>query len=383
MQVSERFLKLVRQQLISFESDAAVDHLVVYVAQSNNVDSPSLEAIGQWPILNKKLKPLETDRELRAPSPNRRWYPLQEGSILLGVLRVESFSQTNDWPESLDRRLKACSMALANSLSLEIEQGRLINELNQQREQIGLVVHQLRNPLAALRTYAKLLLRKLGPESNHISLVEGLLNEQEQLNRYLSVIDDLNQVQLPLFGVGPSRLLLPPVLSNNNPTNLKILLDPLIERASVTANLQGRKWLGPNKWPDWGSKPSSRDDGIIAEIVANLLENAFKYSPNDVAIGLHLNGNGICVWDGGEPIDQEERKRIFEKGFRGKKSLDNPGSGLGLALARQLAEELGAKLRLVNSPFKFDKSLPSKGNAFVLNLPIELLQKKEEYRFQQ
>ncbi len=375
MQVSERFLKLVRQQLISFDSDAAVDHLVVYVAQSNNVDSPSLEAIGQWPVLNKTLQPLESDRELRAPSPNRRWYPLQEGSILLGVLRVESFSTTNDWPESLDRRLKACSMALANSLSLEIEQARLINELNQQREQIGLVVHQLRNPLAALRTYATLLLRKLGPESNHISLVEGLLNEQEQLNRYLSVIDELNQVQLPPSGIGPTRLLLPPVLSNNNATNLKILFEPLIERASVTANLQGRKWFPPNKWPDWGSKPSSKEDGIIAEIVANLLENAFKYSPNSVSIGLHFNDTGICVWDEGEPIDKEERNKIFEKGFRGKKSLDSSGSGLGLALARQLAEELGSKLILVSSPCDFDTTLPTKGNAFVLKMSIELLRK--------
>ena len=96
MQVSERFLNLVRQQLISYEADLAVEHLVVYIAQSQEGESPSLEAVGQWPVLKKALQPLEADRELRAPSPNRRWYPLQEGDILLGVLRVERYSTSKE-----------------------------------------------------------------------------------------------------------------------------------------------------------------------------------------------------------------------------------------------------------------------------------------------
>ena len=374
MHLSERFLNLVRKQLGSFASDCSIEHLVVYVAKSNEKESPSLEAIGQWPILNKALKPLETDQDLRAPSPSRRWYPLQEGSILLGVLRVERLSSTDEWPESLDKRLQACAMALANSLSLEIEQKKLIDELSQQREKVALIVHQLRNPLAALRTYAKLLLRKLGPESNHRSLVEGLLNEQEQLNKYLSVIDELNQPKLPSTQSGVARLLLPPVLLNESSVNLKILLEPLIERAVANANLQGRTWIGPSKWPDWTTKSCSIDEGIIAEIVANLLENAFRYSPKNVAIGLHLSDEGMCVWDEGESIKDAERKKIFQKGFRGEKSLQSSGSGIGLALGSQLAKELGGQLKLINSPSSFDSTLPSVGNAFVLTFPKELLQ---------
>ena len=367
---------MVKQQLISYESDSAIEHLVLYVAQSSQADAPSLEAVGQWPIQKKALQPLEADRELRAHSPNRRWYPLREGSILLGVLRVESVSTVTEWPESLDKRLQACAFCLAYSLSLEIEQERLINELNQQRENVGLVVHQLRNPLAALRTYAKLLLRKLGPESNHRSLVEGLLNEQEQLNKYLSVIDEINQVKLPSGEVGPARLLLPPVFSKEKPINLRLLIEPLIERASATASLQGRNWVGPSKWPAWVTEVNSTDSGIIAEIIANLLENAFRYSNKDVSLGLHLNKQGICVWDAGIPISEEERKKIFRQGFRGKSSFDSCGSGLGLALGRKLAQELGGKLDLIDFPMNFDKTLPLNGNAFVLNLPMKILQPK-------
>ena len=73
MQLSERFLTLVQQQLISFESEADLQQLVVYVAQSKDGQSPTLEAGGQWPTGGKPLPPVEADEGLRAPSPDRRW----------------------------------------------------------------------------------------------------------------------------------------------------------------------------------------------------------------------------------------------------------------------------------------------------------------------
>ena len=228
MKLSERFLNLVQQQLISFDFEADVQHLVVYVAQSKDGQSPSLEAVGQWPIGGKPLPPVESDPDLRTPSPDRRWYPLQEGSILLGVLRAERFGSDQVWPERLDQRLKATAGALAECLGLELERRRIFNELRAQREQIGLMVHQLRNPLAALRTYAQLLLRRLGPESNHRSLVEGLLSEQDQLNRYISALDELSQVKLPAPNGSASPLLLPPVLSKGPSLKFRDLLNIIV-----------------------------------------------------------------------------------------------------------------------------------------------------------
>ncbi len=369
MRISERFLNLVRQQLNSFESDFGVEHLVVYIAQSSEGDSPSLEVVGQWPEAKKVLKPLEADTELRAPSPNRRWYPLQEGSILLGVLRAERFSSSDQWSEQLDRRLQSTAQALAHCLGLELEREKLLNELSTQRDQIGLMVHQLRNPLAALGTYAKLLLRKLGPESNHRSLVEGLINEQKQLNKYVSVLDDLSQLKLPSKDDEPSGLLLPPVFSQQKSINLKDLIEPLVERASVTANLENRYWTAPPDWPLWMQQPRSIDEGVVAEIVANLLENAFKYSSKETQIGICFDENKICVWDAGNPIETAYREKIFEKGFRGIKNTDITGSGLGLALARQLAEKINGNLKLLDKPSDFLPSLPQVGNAFLLILP--------------
>lgn len=371
MNLSARFLDLVHKQLICYENDQEIDHLIVYVARSNDGNSPSLEVVGQWPSTKKVLQPVESDPELRTPSFDRRWYPLQEGSILLGVLRAERVPSSKDWPENLDKRLQATAMVIGHCLGLEFDHNRLVKELSELRGQIGAMVHQLRNPLAALRTYAQLLIRKLGPESKHLTLVEGLLSEQDQLTRYLSSLDQLSHMKLPNSSEGPNRLLLPPLLSNESSLNVKSLIEPLIERSSATANLQSREWIGPSYWPNWTKKNRSIPDGVIGEIVANLLENAFRYSPPSASIGLHINEKGICIWDAGEPICLEERERIFEKGFRGLSSSELPGSGLGLALGKELSQQLGGNLELMNNPSCFDSVLPKKGNAFVLLLPTK------------
>ena len=377
MQLSERFLNFVQQQLNSFESEVEIQHLVVYAALSNDGGSPSLEAVGQWPILEKVLPPVESDPALRVPSSDRRWYPLQEGSILLGVLRAERSAVDQVWSEVLDQRLQVTAQTLAQCLAIELDRLKLLEELTLQREQIGLMVHQLRNPLAALRTYAQLLLKKIGPESGHRSLVEGLLVEQDQLNRYISALDELSQSKLPASNGSPSPLLLPPVLPKGSSLNIKSLLKPLIDRAAATAHLQGRKWYGPSQWPAWTNKPTPSSEGVIAEIVANLLENAFRYSNSTSAIGLYLSEKGICVWDGGSQIPIHERERIFQKGVRGESAEGLSGSGLGLALGRQLSEQLGGQLKLIVPPTAIDVSLPDEGNAFCIFFTAKQLQELE------
>ncbi len=375
-QLSDKFLNVLQQQLKSFEAEVSIRQLVVYVAKSKDQEAPTLEAVGYWPHISKTLPPIEKDPELRAPSQKRRWYPLQEGKILLGVLRVEGSTDAG-WPDDLDERLQAVASSLAICLSLDLENTKLVDELNQQRENIGLMVHQLRNPLTALRTYAQLLLRRLGPESDFRNLVEGLLSEQAQLNSYISALNQITQPRLSSEGSRTGPLLLPPVLSNSSKENLRALLKPLIDRASATAALQGRKWFGPKNWPYWTSQSFLLEQGSIAEIVANLLENAFRYSKSSSAIGLLLKEQGVCVWDGGVPIALDEREKIFKKGFRGGGSQEISGSGLGLHLARELARRFGGDLILLECPISADQSLPKEGNAFFLELPKKLRQVEE------
>ena len=379
MKLSNKFEDLVLKQLESFGCLMGVTHLVVYLASAKEGSKAKFELIGQWPQIDRLLMPIDDDPELRVSSPNRRWYPLQDKDIFIGVLRVETNFKEGDWPIILDSRLKALSLSLAKSFSIEIERQKNDEEIHFLRNQVGLIIHQLRNPLAALRTYATLLIKKLGSDSDSIEIVRSMLEEQKQINAYVTSFETINKPLKIPFELGEERLLLPPNLDNAKKINIQRLLDPIIERGKANAKLQNRKWVQTIEWPEWALKEIPPKYAVIAEIVANLLENAFKYSEEDAEIGIILTNSGILIFDNGTKITKEEKELIFNKGFRGFASKDKDGSGVGLFLARKLARQIGGDLTLTNCYEEEinDSEIQSlnKENIFYLKIPTEQLHK--------
>ena len=106
------------------------------------------------------------------------------------------------------------------------------------KRQLRTLVHQLRNPLAALRTYAQLLLRRLEADSSHRPLVEGMLsdNANSASTSTCSMASGTTSPQQdPLahpVAPGPAE----------GEATMQTLLMPLLERAEATASLQGRPW---------------------------------------------------------------------------------------------------------------------------------------------
>ena len=291
MQVSTRFLSLLHCQLAQFADRPDVRSLVVYVTQPGPGDAPALVPIGHWPSDGRALPTVEAGSPLRLPAEQRRWLPLRHQNVLLGALQVETHSLP--WPEPLKQRLQAVAVCLTEALCLDLEQQRLADSLRAQNEQLGVMVHQLRNPLAALRTFGQLLLRRLETENPNRSLVEGLLAEERQLNRYVDALSQLGQTEaIPTLSQGGQPLLLPPVLRGPGDQPLHDLLEPLLQRAAATASLQGRPWHPPTLMPQWRG-----DSDAVAEILANLLENAFRYSPAGAPLGLHCQPQGNGGWN--------------------------------------------------------------------------------------
>ncbi|WP_087068170.1 sensor histidine kinase KdpD [Cyanobium sp. NIES-981] len=368
MAVSKRFLSLLQFQLAQFADRPDVTSLVVYVAEAGQGEAPHLVPVGQWPLANRALPALALDNPLSGAAELRRWLPLRDQGVLLGALRVDTLQLP--WPEPLRQRLQAVALCLTEGLCLDLEQQRMQQQLTAQREQLGVLLHQLRNPLAALRTFGQLLLRRLDGDERNRTLVEGLLQEEQQLQRYVEAISHLEGGALVAAqGQEPTPLLLPPSLGGPTGQPLEALLAPLVQRAAATASLQARPWHSPDQLPPWQG-----DSGAVAEILANLLENAFRYSPAGTAVGLQCQarpsgGWRLVVWDAGPPIAAEERERIFVRGARGQRGAELPGTGLGLALARDLAHALGGSLELASSPAALDPDLPAEGNAFSLELP--------------
>jgi len=172
MNLSKKFEELIIKQLESCGCSMGVTNLVMYIASAKEGTKASFEMIGQWPQIDRLLTSIEDDPSLKVSSPNRRWYPLLENDILLGVLRVETDLKGGNWPVSLDSRLKALSISLAKCVSIELERQNKNEEINYLKNQVNVIIHQLRNPLAALRTYAKLLIKRLGSDDDSIEIVE-------------------------------------------------------------------------------------------------------------------------------------------------------------------------------------------------------------------
>ncbi len=376
MNLSKKFEELIFKQLESFSCSMGVTHLVMYLASAKQGTKATFVMIGQWPKVDRLLVPIEDDPLLKVSSPNRRWYPLQENDILLGVLRVETDFEGGNWPLSLDSRLKALSISLAKCVSIELERQNNNEEINYLKNQVNTIIHQLRNPLAALRTYAKLLIKRLGSDGDSIAIVEQMMIEQKQINQYMKSFEQLNSpIQLP-FEIGEERLLLPPNLDNKKVITVQSLLRPILERGKANAKLENRNWTQPSFWPDWTLVPIGAKYIVIAEIVANLLENAFKYAQKDAEIGIAITSQGLCIFDDGKKITKNENEKIFQKGFRGSASKKKEGTGVGLFLARKLAKQIGGDLYLLQNSSIYEveelKDLKKK-NIFYLKIPIKEL----------
>ena len=379
MQLSNKFEELVLTQLESFGCFMGVKQLVVYLASAKKGEKAGFELLGQWPQNDRSLKPIADDPELKVSSPNRRWYPIQDKDILIGVIRVETDFTRGEWPLLLDSRLKALSMSLSRSFSIEIERQKNDEEINYLRSQVSFIIHQLRNPLAALRTYAKLLMKRLGPDSDSLEIIESMLIEQKQINEYIGSFEKLNQPIQILVDIGEERLLLPPDLNEAEKITIKHLLVPILERGKANAKLQNKSWHQSSEWPNWAMIEISSKYRVIAEIIANLLENACKYTEENAQIGICVINSGILVFDNGKKISIEESEKIFRKGYRGISSKNKDGTGVGLFLARKLAKKIGGDLYLLENHqdnlFNNEIRNLHKTNIFYLKLPIKQLHK--------
>lgn len=106
---------------------------------------------------------------------------------------------------------------------------------------------------------------------------------------------------------------------------------------------------------DWKIAPDVAilgDEAQLGRIVTNLLDNAFKYNGPGGAIHVVLEpGPRLTVADSGPGVAEADRTRVFERFYRGAtaRAGDQPGAGLGLALAQAIAESHGLTIELADS----------------------------------
>jgi two-component system sensor histidine kinase MprB len=88
----------------------------------------------------------------------------------------------------------------------------------------------------------------------------------------------------------------------------------------------------------------------IQRAVANLVDNAIKWSPSGATVELELAGGELTVRDHGPGFDDDDLPHVFERFYRAEAARGLPGSGLGLAIVRQAAEAHGGYAIASNAP---------------------------------
>ncbi|QEQ01448.1 HAMP domain-containing sensor histidine kinase [Thermosynechococcus sp. QKsg1] len=376
---SEEFAALCRTQLELVVNSLGASSLAVYLSETLN-DSPSWSPVAVYPEaappLSLPFPPTLPPPTQAAETPlshrpqqvvsslaNQLILPLMYQNWVLGVLVAQR--QHRPWLAAEQAQLQQVAQTLAIACVLDQRQQWLSHSpastLDQQQQRFDDLLHQLRNPVAAIRTFVKLLLKRLEPDHQGRPLAEGIAKETERL---MALLEDYRQQGNDIPVLTGSQ----PLPLAGKPLDLVETLSPLITAAQARAEMEGKTFvveMPPQLPPIW------LEERVLPEVVGNLLDNAFKYTPKGGTIGLHLTptaaGLELTVWDTGCGIPLEVQPRLFERGYRGIQADSGiEGSGLGLAIAQDLLRPYGLSLR-VTSPYEGDR-----GTAFTLTIPLPM-----------
>jgi two-component system sensor histidine kinase MprB len=237
---------------------------------------------------------------------------------------AEHVARTRDLSRRIDAEGGDELARLAGSFNTMLE--ALDDSQRAQRRLVADASHELRTPLTSLRTN----LEVLGasgqlPEGDRERLRRDLVAQLEELGE---LVGDL--VELARDGDAPGD---PP-----EPLRYDELVAAAVERAQRHApHVTFAAELEPCEVTGERSR--------LDRAVANLLDNAGKWSPPDGVVEVRLHAGELTVRDHGPGIAAEDLPHVFDRFYRATAARGRAGSGLGLAIVRQVAERHGGTVR--------------------------------------
>ncbi len=232
-------------------------------------------------------------------------------------------------------------------------------KLERQREAfIGMVTHELRNPLTTVRGYAEVVKNQIdkGQLSKVDSYLSRIIQQTDKVTELVNDLLDLSQIR-----TGTLKL-----------TKEDFDLDKLINNV-----VEDYKRITTNKFHKAGSakKTIYADRSRIRQVIVNLISNAIKYSPAgshiNIAVKQNKDTTSVSVKDVGFGIFEDDKQRIFELYVRGKKNTKNtPGFGIGLFISQIIVKGHGGKLLM--------ESKVGKGSTFTFIIPHNKNQNRKD-----
>ena len=232
--------------------------------------------------------------------------------------------------------------------------GRLESSFLSLRQFTADASHELRAPLALMRTQVEVMLRHSRTEAEYVASHRTLLSELDRLSRTAD--------QLLTLARADAGALTPSL----GTVDLPDLMEETCDRWRRAFESEGVRLDA--EVPQEGQLRA--DEGLVRGMLDNLLDNALRYAGRDGTVSIsarHLNGTwSLDVSDSGPGVDPALRSRLFERFARADQSREKRtgGAGLGLALAATVAAVHGGRLELADAG-------PLGGATFRITLPAD------------
>ena len=303
-----------------------------------------MEILGLDEIINKSINDIEI------PALSRMYKKAQKKGKFDSEFELETGEDDTRWILAHMNKAKS-----TQELILVVHETTQLRQMDSMRRDfISNLSHELRTPVSVIKANSETLLDgALENKKDAKIFSKAILHNADRLSEMVTSLIDLSRIEY-----GELKFVIEKIVLNEIVESVVLAFKNKAKRKNIQVVFERQSDVTVNS-----------DAKAIERVLNNLLDNAFKYSPENSIIQISLRKQGeairLAVIDQGEGVAEEDQDLVFKRFFRTASARANTqqGSGLGLAIVKNLVYNLQGDVGV--------ESRPEGGSEFWFTIPIK------------